>query len=228
MIHRFHLINPNLNIILGSQSPRRRDILNQLGITNFQQITSPFDEDSFTEKFKDKLDAVEFLTRCSRGKAEALINDKTNDLISNSTIISSNPLLSNNLIITADTMIVDNSGNKLGKPTCPKNALEMLLKHQFEKHHHVQTAVTLCYRNEVVEFLESTKVFFSQDICVSDMENYVATGEPLDKAGAYGIQGMGAFLVEKIEGDYLNVVGLPGFRLVKEINDLVGKVGVDN
>ena len=60
------------------------------------------------------------------------------------------------------------------------------------------------------------------------MESYVATGEPLDKAGAYGIQGMGAFLVEKIEGDYLNVVGLPGFRLVKEMNCLVGKFEVES
>ena len=226
MIHRFHQINPNLNIILGSQSPRRRDILNQLGITNFQQITSPFDEDSFTSEFKNKLDAVNFLTKCSRGKAEALINDNKHHAISNAS--SSNHCSSNNLIITADTMIVDNSGNKLGKPTCSKNALEMLLKHQSEKHHHVQTAVTLCYRNEVVEFLESTKVFFSQDICLTDLEGYVATGEPLDKAGAYGIQGMGAFLVEKIEGDYLNVVGLPGFRLVKEMNDLVGKFVVSD
>jgi len=226
MIHRFHQINPNLNIILGSQSPRRRDILNQLGITNFQQITSPFDEDSFTSEFKNKLDAVNFLTKCSRGKAEALINDNINHAISNAS--SSNHCSSNSLIITADTMIVDNSGNKLGKPTCSKNALEMLLKHQSEKHHHVQTAVTLCYRNEVVEFLESTKVFFSQGICLKDLEGYVATGEPLDKAGAYGIQEMGAFLVEKIEGDYLNVVGLPGFRLVKEMNDLVGKFVVSD
>merc|ERR1712050_586859 len=115
-------------------------------------------------------------TKCSHGKALAILNS---DNISDR---------DNTLVITADTMIIDNSGNKLGKPKNKEDALEMLLRHQSEKTHQVQTAVTLCYRNEFVEFLESTTVYLSQEIDETDLRDYIETGEPLDKAGAYCIQ----------------------------------------
>lgn len=122
------------------------------------------------------------------------------------------------LIISADT-IVTLEGKVFGKPKKPDVAFEMLSE-LIGKSHIVYTGVVLKYKEEVVKFTESTKVTFG-NANKDQIQSYVDTGEPLDKAGGYGIQGIGGCLIEKIEGDYFTVVGLPLYRLSTEICKLL-------
>lgn len=118
------------------------------------------------------------------------------------------------LIISADTIVT--LGEKVfGKPKKPDVAFEMLSE-LMGKSHIVYTGVVMKYKEEVVKFTESTKVTFG-NANKDQIQSYVDTGEPLDKAGGYGIQGIGGCLIEKIEGDYFTVVGLPLYRLSTEI-----------
>lgn len=201
---------PGFKIVLGSTSPRRADILRQLGLESFEQIGSPFDESSYHEQHKD-LDASEFLAKCSYGKCAALVSQLDLDCNSNTVVIS------------ADTIIVSNDGIKIGKPKDTADAVKTLLWLQQQRTHNVKTSVTIYFKGQFLNFTEATTVHFCQSVSSDQINAYVATGEPLDKAGSYGIQAKGAFLVEKIEGDYLNVVGLPGCRLLRELLALLKK-----
>lgn len=108
------------------------------------------------------------------------------------------------LIISADT-IVTLDGKVYGKPKKDEVALEMLGE-LVGKTHVVYTGVVTKYKDEIVKFTESTKVTFGR-ATKEQIQGYVDTGEPLDKAGGYGIQGVGGCLIEKIDGDYFTVVG---------------------
>ena len=216
-----HEFLKDFDVILASQSPRRKDILNQIGLTNFQQITSPFDEETFTENFKNKLSPEEFLKQCSAKKNEAIVDDLRS---------SSTPKYGNKpkkVIISADTMIVDKNGQLFGKPKNRQEAIETLSKLKLDILHKVATnvTITLCdcssEATKSTSFLEETKIYFNQNIDQSDIESYVDSGEPFGKAGGYGIQAMGALLIEKIEGDYLNVVGLPASKMMVELKKLI-------
>lgn len=124
------------------------------------------------------------------------------------------------LVIGADT-VVALEGEILGKPADEQDACKMLQGLQ-GKEHYVYTGVTLFFRKGVKEwsktFSEGTKVSF-YPMTEAEIIEYVSTKEPMDKAGAYGIQGLGAKFVEKIYGDYNNVVGLPIARLYQELKD---------
>lgn len=111
-------------------------------------------------------------------------------------------------------------GVKIGKPNSEGQAFETLKLLRDSDSHNVHTGVTLLYQNRCISFHTTTSVTFSKQVTDHDILAYVETGEPLDKAGSYGIQEKGAFLIEKINGDYLNVVGLPGNRLILEIKNL--------
>ena len=114
------------------------------------------------------------------------------------------------LIITADTMVfLDN--RRLGKPADEAEALEMLTALQ-GRHHTVCTGVTVRRGDTILTESESTDVYF-RPATREKLLAYIRTGEPMDKAGAYGIQGRGALLVERIDGDFFNVMGLPLLRL---------------
>ena len=109
-------------------------------------------------------------------------------------------------VIAADTIVV--LGNKiLGKPTDPDNAKDML-RQLSGNVHEVKTAAVVLYRDKTMLQVITTRVHFRK-LTEKRIDRYVSTGEPLDKAGAYGIQGKGADLVARIEGSYDNVVGLP-------------------
>ena len=114
------------------------------------------------------------------------------------------------IVITADTMVFLD-GARLGKPRDEAHALEMLTALQGRRHT-VCTGVTVCRGDYRDTQSEETEVFF-RPATEQELRAYIRTGEPMDKAGAYGIQGRGALLVEKIHGDFFNVMGLPVLRL---------------
>lgn len=176
-------------IVLASQSPRRQELLRKMGIRDFRTMSLDVDE-SYPAGLSPE-ETVVYISRKKSDAAAALVS-------------------SDDLVITADTMVfLDN--DRLGKPHDEAAALQMLTKLS-GRCHTVCTGVTV-RRGETVEvFSVSTDVYFRA--CEEyELRAYIATGEPLDKAGAYGIQGLGSLFVEKIDGDFYNVMGLPVERL---------------
>lgn len=178
-----------MDIILASGSPRRRELLEQIGIKNYR-IVSP-DVDERVEGRPAPAELVEVL---SRRKAQA-VGERVGDAA---------------LVIAADT-VVALEGTILGKPHSREEAAAMLAALS-GKEHQVYTGLTVLRGRESVTEHERTAVCF-RALSEGEIADYVATGEPLDKAGAYGIQGVGALLVTGIRGDYFNVMGLPVCRL---------------
>ncbi|MCI9550741.1 MAG: septum formation inhibitor Maf [Oscillospiraceae bacterium] len=178
-----------MNIILASQSPRRRELLEQVGITGFQVISPDVDE-----RVEPGLSPAGMVEELSLRKARAAA-DKTGP---------------DGLIIAADT-VVALDGAVLGKPRDREDAFAMLSALS-GREHRVYTGVSVLRGDRAVTEHEETAVCF-RALAPGEIWGYIATGEPMDKAGAYGIQGVGALLVRGIRGDYCNVVGLPVFRL---------------
>ena len=178
-----------MQIILASGSPRRRELLERIGVPGFE-VRVPEVE----ERFPEGLSPEETVRYISREKAEAAVR-----------LWGREPLL-----ITADTMVFLDS-RRLGKPHDEAEALEMLTALQGRRHI-VCTGVTVCQGDRMLTEAESTAVYF-RPAAEEELRAYIATGEPMDKAGAYGVQGKGALLVERLEGDYFNVMGLPVLRL---------------
>ena len=119
------------------------------------------------------------------------------------------------IVIGADTIVVA-GGKILGKPADKSDACRMLSMLSGVEHN-VVTGVCLVCGDKKSTFAQVSKVKF-YELTEAEIEAYVETGEPMDKAGAYGIQGKGCVLVEKIEGDYFNIVGLPVARVIKELS----------
>ncbi len=186
-------------IILASQSPRRRELLGQMGITGFEIRPARGEELPHPE-----LSPARLVEELSRQKAAEVSAD-------------TGP---GDLVIAADTVVAAD-GRVLGKPGSPEEAAEMLSLLS-GRSHVVYTGVTVVRDGEAVTEHEATSVHF-RSLTQDEIAAYVATGEPMDKAGAYGIQGYGALLVEGIQGDYANVVGLPVCRLGR----ILSRFGVD-
>ncbi|MCI8970689.1 MAG: septum formation protein Maf [Oscillibacter sp.] len=176
-------------IVLASGSPRRRELLERIGVTNFS-VRVPEVEESFPEG----LTPQEVVSYISREKAEA----------------AGKLCGPEDIVITADTMVFLDD-RRLGKPRDEAHALEMLTALQGRRHT-VCTGVSVCRGAWRLTETESTDVFF-RSASEEELRRYIATGEPMDKAGAYGVQGQGALLVERLEGDFFNVMGLPVLRL---------------
>lgn len=184
-------------IVLASASPRRQALLRQIGLEDFEIRVSDADE-----SYAPDLSPAQIVETLSLRKALAV------------------PCGPDELIIAADTMVfLDN--RRLGKPAGPADALEMLQSLRGRRHT-VRTGVTLRQGTRTLTQSEATEVLF-REVSDRELQAYVRTGEPLDKAGSYGIQGVGALLVERIHGDYFNVMGLPLCRLGR----MLGKFGVD-
>lgn len=184
-------------IILASASPRRRELLKQAGFS-FEVMVSQADE-TITEKTPEAM-----VKELSGRKAQAVAQ----------------ALAKGNLVIGADTLVVMD-GRILGKPTDEIDAFRML-KELSGHTHQVYTGVTLLGETDEgrVEkvFVEKTDVTM-YPMTDEEIQAYIGTGEPMDKAGAYGIQGRAAVFVKEIKGDYNNVVGLPIARLYQEIRE---------
>ena len=185
-------------IILASGSPRRKELLEQIGI-EFDIITSDVDETTLITQ------PDEYVKYLSRIKAQAVWDMvKDDDDYRNEDVV----------VIGADT-IVSHKGHILTKPKDTGNAFD-ILKELAGDCHQVYTGVTIIKNNNVVSnFAEKTDVYCN-DISDNEIREYISTGEPMDKAGAYGIQGRFAAFIGKIDGDYNNVVGLPVARVYQE------------
>lgn len=174
---------PSKKLILASSSPRRQELLSMCGLT-FDVIPANIDEDSFLGRSPEKL-----VRDLSYEKAAVIARN--------------NPEAA---VIGADTIVVLD-GEVLGKPKDSNDAFKMLSKLQGRTHSVVGGFTVLINGERLTESCE-TKVTFTK-LTPDEISAYVATGEPLDKAGAYGAQGIGASFVERIDGSYTNVVGLP-------------------
>ena len=207
----------NVVMILASGSPRRRDLLEQAGL-EFEVIVSD------VEEIVTKTNPDEVVLELSEQKCAAVANGFMQNVPSNlGNLIDLET--GGILVIGADT-VVSLDSKILGKPEDAKDALKMLMNLS-GRVHEVYTGVTckvLKYNSFTEGMLEMDSFSFFVETKVNmypfdeyEALDYIATGEPMDKAGAYGIQGIGERLVESINGDYNNVVGLPLSRLMKEL-----------
>jgi septum formation protein len=173
-------------VILASQSPRRRELLALVGITH---EVRPADID---ESYLPGETPIAHAERLARGKAAAIDAPDA-------------------VIIGSDTIVVVD-GDVLGKPRDRAHAAEML-RRLSGRSHIVMTGVAVQFRGRLASGVEEVGVTF-RELGDADIERYIDTGEPMDKAGAYGIQGYGATIVERVDGDYFAVMGLALNRLV--------------
>lgn len=176
------MIQPVLPLILASGSPRRRELLDLMGLT--YTVETPDVDENFSGR------PSETVMEISRRKAAAVAARH-----------------SDSIIIAADTLVF--ADGALGKPHTPERAKEML-RSLAGNWHHVYTGITVINTRSgrIFRNVDKTRVHLVP-MTEQEIDAYVATGEPLDKAGAYGIQGMGGMFVDRIDGSYSNVVGLP-------------------
>lgn len=179
-----NLRSKSMKVVLASASPRRRALLAQVGI---EAVVHPA---SFAEVGGMGTSAKEVAEKNAIGKCREVLAVMGDGL----------PLIAADTIVVIDNMV-------LGKPADAAAAAEML-KRLSGRTHKVMTAVAVVYKGRQLVDVCVTEVTF-RSLSDAEINAYVATGEPLDKAGAYGIQGRGAILVERINGCYNNVVGLP-------------------
>ncbi|MBQ7231317.1 MAG: septum formation protein Maf [Oscillospiraceae bacterium] len=182
-----------MNLILASQSPRRRELL---GLTGLPFVVRAADIDETMDPGKAPFDEV---ARVSRLKAEAVAR-KPEDVV-----------------IAADTIVVC-GGEVLGKPRNEADAFR-ILSLLSGRHHEVMTGMTVVCGDKVITHTEVTKIHF-RELHPEEIRAYIASGEPMDKAGAYGIQGGAALFADEMVGDYYNVMGLPVCRLAVILRSL--------
>lgn len=183
-----------MQVILASQSPRRRELM---ALFHIPFVVRAADIDETMDPSKTPSDEV---ARVSRLKAEAVRHGKED------------------VVIAADTIVVCR-GEVLGKPRDEADAFRML-RLLSGRDHQVMTGMTVLYRDEAVVCTEVTDIHFRP---LSDKEilSYIRSGEPMDKAGSYGIQGGAALFAEKMVGDYYNVMGLPVCRLGQILRGII-------
>ena len=186
-----------MNVILASASPRRKELLGLFGIPFTVRVA---DIDETMDNAKAPYDEV---SRVSCAKAMAI------------------PAEPSDIVIAADTIVVC-EGKVLGKPRSEEEAKEML-RLLSGRDHQVMTGCTVLHGGSCRSFTEVTDLHF-RELGENEIEKYVASGEPMDKAGSYGIQGGAALFCEQMVGDYYNVMGLPVCRLWKVLAELAPEV----
>lgn len=190
-------------IVLASASPRRQELMQSLGVP-FITVPSDVDESAFGLETQPPQEQVLVL---SREKAAAVAIQYPDSLV-----------------IGSDTLVAlagpDQQERVLGKPSDQAEAFEMLNALQ-GRMHTVYSAITLIYGNERVSDVLSTRVWM-KPLSEGEIHRYIKTGEPMDKAGSYAIQGVGSLFIERIDGCYFNVMGMSMYLL----NQLFSRVGV--
>ena len=187
-------------LILASQSPRRKELL---GLYHIPFTVRVADID---EAMDPNASAFDEVARVSRQKAQAI------------------PRNEGDIIIAADTIVVC-CGKVLGKPRTEDEAVQML-QLLSGRDHQVMTGVTVLTDRECITFTDVTDIHF-RELSDGEIRRYVASGEPMDKAGAYGIQGGAALFAEKMVGDYYNVMGLPVCRLWQALQQAAPEIFED-
>ena len=185
-------------LVLASSSPRRREILKNAGI-EFTVRVAPVDESHFAGE-----DPVDYVRRVSRLKAEAAPADVAE------------------IVLAADTTVVAD-GAILGKPADDADACRMLQRLSGRRHE-VLTGICFKRAGEIVVDHAATSVWFAT-MSAEEIAAYIATGEPADKAGAYAIQGVASRYIERIDGCYFNVVGLPVSLVYRHYAALISRPG---
>lgn len=177
-----------MKLILASGSPRRKELFSEMGI-RYKSFPSEFDES--TVKITDPGQGVCDLALGKARTAQKAWGAKNREPF---------------VVLGADTLVVLD-GQPMGKPKDEEDAFRML-KSLSGREHSVYTGVAILDGDQTETFYSKTDVYF-YDLSDEEIRAYIATGEPMDKAGGYGIQGLGRLLVKKIDGDYYTVVGLP-------------------
>ena len=183
-----------MNLILASASPRRQELLKLFGLPFLVRVAD------IDETMDPSLPPEQEVGRVSRCKALAV------------------PRQADDTVIAADTIVVC-CGKTLGKPRTPEEAKEML-RLLSDRDHQVMTGCTVLRGDTAITFTEITDLHFCP-LSEREIARYVASGEPMDKAGAYGIQGGAALFCERMEGDYYNVMGLPVCRLGQTLRQIL-------
>ena len=192
------------HIVLASRSPRRRELLTMLGMTDFEIIPAADEAD-----FPGDIQPGEAAIAVALGKARAI-----------------EPIApAGSLILAADT-VVSLDGRILEKPADEAEAFSMLSALS-GREHTVYSGIVLLYDGKVICRHEATDVRF-RPISGAEIRGYIATGEPMDKAGAYGAQGVASLFIESINGDFFNVVGLPLCTLGKMLEEFGFNILIDN
>jgi septum formation protein len=203
------MIPDSYRIILASASPRRRDLLNTI-TTDFERIVSNVDE-----TIPEGITPYKAVAMLSSKKAEDVADG----------VLKAKIKGTGTIIIGADTVVAAEN-RILGKPRDQEEAVSMLRMLQ-NNTHQVYTGVSIIIKTPIDDFrktfTECTNVTVAQ-LTPEEINEYVATGEPMDKAGAYAIQGLFAKYITGIQGDYSNVVGLPVARLYRELKLLLSKI----
>jgi septum formation protein len=183
-------------LILASKSPRRYELLIQMGF-NFEMIPSKVFED-----FVQAESPRDHVIRLAEAKAREVAGKYPD-----------------RWVVAADTIVCIN-GSILGKPKCREEAVEMLRRLSGQEHR-VLTGFSVCHLEKGESDQEAVQTVVRMKLLTpAEMEWYVQTGEPFDKAGGYAIQGAGSFMIESIQGSYTNVVGLPLCELIQMLNRL--------
>lgn len=199
-------LNANKAIVLASGSPRRKELMQLMGFTKTMIRVS---------KFAENLDKTAFPSAAEYCLATAL--EKGKDVVA--TLRSTNEWQDNMILISADTIVEIN--DKILEKPANKEEAQSMLSMLSGNYHTVHTGVAIVAGRPAAEesirtFIESTRVKFDA-LTAEDIEAYIATGEPFDKAGGYGIQGIGGQMVVGVEGCYFNVMGLPIHTLSKTL-----------
>ena len=189
----------SIPIILASTSPRRAELLRQIGV-RFEITAS-----DVSEKFADGLSPREVVRLIAERKCVAVAAKRPDALV-----------------IAADT-VVSLDGEILGKPISAGIAKKMLMRLNNRTHQVTTGVVFHCTDQRIHEIFEVTSDVTFGNLYHELIEDYVKTGEPLDKAGAYGIQGLGAVLVQSVRGSYSNIVGLPLFEVAELLRKYIGQ-----
>ncbi|XP_068621477.1 dTTP/UTP pyrophosphatase [Battus philenor] len=182
------------NIVLASGSPRRKELIENIGL-KVKLCPSLFEENLDPKSYNTFSEFVEETALQKVLEVDNRLRDAGENV---------------DVVIGADTMVTLD-GELFGKPTSEQEAFEMLSRLS-GRSHTVYTGVVVKSYTNVVKFTESTNVVFGK-MEEDQIRGYISTGEPMDKAGGYGIQGVGGTFVERVEGDYFTVVGLPLYRL---------------
>ncbi len=185
------------NLILASSSPRRKYLLENVGISF--RVIDPAGEEEYNGHEKPEI----FVKRNAKIKSDSVIKHANE----------------NEFILAADTIVVIDD-NVLGKPVSPDDA-KMMLSLLSGQIHRVITGYTISSRDNELFFQDAiTTLVKIKKLSSNEIDGYINTGEPFDKAGSYGIQGIGSFMIHSISGSYTNVVGLPVARVVSNLRKL--------